>query len=185
VLDGCDWRGLHSIGRPASAGAAVAGVGPLPLHARRTSVRRHVAVQLRGRRTRGPDARGQRWRNGVGGRPLGLPSDAGQGRLRGELRRTSAGGSTRGVSGQTRPRAETVSRPGSPDPAEGTRLTTRGCRTPNVQLPGRGSRRSNPQAELTAPELIRGWPARFDGGATADRTDPTRRTPRRWPWAPS
>lgn len=27
-------------------------------------------------------------------------------------------------------------------------------------------------ADLTGPELIRGWPARFDGGAAADRIVP-------------
>jgi hypothetical protein len=42
VFDGCGWRGLHSIGRPASAGASVAGWG------RRLTLggHRYVAVWL-------------------------------------------------------------------------------------------------------------------------------------------
>ena len=173
MFDGCGWGGLAPDRSPASAGASVVGVGPLPSHARRTSVRRCVAVQLCGRQRAGPDARGQRRRNSAGGRPLGLPSDAGQGRLRGELRRTSGrrDDARRFWTDASEGRAGLDTSGRRVRPRDG--LTTRGCADAECTAgQARRSRRPEPRRRTSAPELIRGWPARFNGARHCRRSQP-------------
>ncbi len=122
--------------------------------------------------------------DGVGGiarrATSGSAVDAGQGRLRGELRRL-AGGSTRGVlerrvRGPSRSRNRVAVRPrDSPDDP--------GLSDAECTAAGRGSRRSNPQADLTAPELIRAaGPVRRRRHCRSDRP---RRTPPAMALAPS